>query len=324
MATKEKRNVRIIGERHIYLHLSNPDHRERIMKIGKALSSSARLQILDMLKNTPRSLQEIASILGIPLSSAALHIKTLEAANLIVTETQPGVHGSMRVCICSMQSFHLETFDADIDSVNKTISLEMPIGNYSSCDIHPTCGLADENGPIDAYDTIQAFYVPARTKAQLIWFTSGYIEYRFPNIYNPLMPLSEISFSMEVCSEAPGFLEHWPSDITFSINGIETATFFSPGDLGARRGRLTPPAWPNGNTQYGLLKTISVRENGSYLDSKPENSAVTLDALKLTERPYISLKIEVKENAANVGGVNLFGEKYGDYPQGIVMNLTYL
>ena len=109
MSLKEKRTVRIIGERNICLHLSNLNHRERIMRIGKALSSSTRLDILDMLKNTPRSLQEIASILDIPLSSAALHIKTLEEAKLIVTETQPGIRGSMRVCICSMQSFHLDT-----------------------------------------------------------------------------------------------------------------------------------------------------------------------------------------------------------------------
>ena len=77
MAGKEKRTIQIIGARNIRLHLSNPSHREKITKIGKALSSPIRLEILDMLKTTPRSLQEIASILNIPLSSAALHIKTL-------------------------------------------------------------------------------------------------------------------------------------------------------------------------------------------------------------------------------------------------------
>ena len=324
MAAKEKRTVRIIGERNICLHLSNPNHQTRIMKIGKALSSATRLKILDMLKYTPRSLQEIAAILDIPLSSAALHIKTLEEAQLIVTESQPGIRGSMRVCICSMQSFHLETFDADIDSENKTTSLEMPIGSYSNCDICPTCGLADENGAIEAYDTIQSFYAPARTHAQLIWFTKGYIEYRFPNICNPLLPLGEISFSMENCSEAPGFLENWPSDITVSINDVEVGTFHSPGDFGSRRGRLTPPVWPNGNTQYGLLKTFSVREHGSFLDGKPENPLIELTDLELEKKPFISLKIAVKEDAANIGGINIFGEKYGDFPQGIVMNLTYL
>lgn len=324
MAGKEKRTIQIIGERNIHLHLSNPSHRQRIAKIGKALSSPVRLEILDMLKTTPRSLQEIASILNIPLSSSALHIKTLEAAKLVITESQPGLHGSMRVCMCSLQSFHLETFDADIDSASKTISLDMPIGNYWNCTISPTCGLADENGPIDAYDTIQSFYTPARTRAQLIWFSKGCLEYRFPNIHNPLLPLCEISFSMEICSEAPGFLENWPSDITVSINQTEVGTFHSPGDFGARRGKLNPPAWPNGNTQYGLLKTFSVREKGSFLDGMPANPSIGLKDLNIEAQPYISLTIQIKEDAEYAGGLNLFGEKYGDYPQGIVMNLTYL
>lgn len=324
MAGKEKRTVRIIGERNIHLLLSNPSHHERITRIGKALSSPVRLQILNMLKTTPKSLQEIAVLVNIPLSSAALHIKKLEEAKLVVTESQPGLHGSMRVCICSLQSFRLDTFDADIHSANKTVSVDMPIGNYSDCNVLPTCGLADENGAIDAYDTIQSFYAPGRNRAQLIWFGKGYVTYRFPNIYNPLLPLNEISFSMEICSEAPGFLEHWPSDITVFINDIEIATFYSPGDFGARRGKLTPPSWPNGNTQYGVLKTFSVRDHGSYLDGQLEDPLIGLQNLKLDSMPYISLKIGVKDTAKNNGGINLFGEKYGDYPQGIVMNLTYL
>lgn len=324
MAKKEKRTVRVIGERNIHLHLNNPSHRERIVKIGKALSSPVRLEMLNILKTTPRSLQEIASILSIPLSSAALHIKTLEDAQLIVTENQPGMHGSMRVCLCSMHSFRLETFDADIDSASKSVSMEMPIGNYSDCVVYPTCGLADENGPIDAYDTIQSFYLPARTKAQMLWFAKGYLEYRFPNIHTPPLTLSEISFSMEICSEAPGFLENWPSDITVSVNQVEIGIFQSPGDFGARRGRLNPPSWPNGNTQYGFLKTFAVRKNGGYLDGKLINPQISLDDLHIEALPYISLRIEVKEDAKYVGGVNLFGQKYGDYPQGIIMNLTYL
>ena len=323
MSPREKRTVRIIGERNIYLHLGNPAHHESITKIGKALSSPLRMKILDMLRNTARSLQEIASILDIPLSSAALHVKTLEEAHLIVTETQPGVHGSMRVCTCSIQSFHLETFDSSIDSVNKSISMDMPIGNYYSCDVQPTCGLADENGPIDSYDTVRSFYSPVRSRAQLIWFHKGFIEYRFPNIHNPLLTLNEISFRFELCSEAPGYLENWPSDITISINGVETAVYCSPGDYGARRGKLTPPAWPNGNTQYGMLKTFSVKENGSYMDGRLVHAGISLRDIAIESRPYISLKIEIKDNAKHIGGITIFGEKYGDYPQGIVMNLTY-
>ncbi len=323
MASKAKSPIKIIGERDIELHLSNPEHRERIMKIGKALSSPVRLNILNLLKNTALSLQEIAEILKIPVSSTALHIKILEEAKLIITESQPGLHGSMRVCILSMQSFHLETIDADTNSADNTVTIDMPIGSYFQFDVEPTCGLADENGVLDVLDNVRSFYSPLHTRAQLIWFQQGFIEYRFPNLLNPLLQLNEIVFRMEICSEAPGFLENWPSDITVSVNGCEITTYCSPGDFGARRGRLTPPVWPNGRTQYGMLKTFSVRESGGFLDGKLVNPQIALEDLKLKDLPYISLKIEIKKDAQHVGGINLFGEKYGDFPMGIVMELVY-
>ena len=322
MAIK-KRPLKINGERDIRLHLANLDHHEKIAMIGKALSSPVRLKILDILKDAVLSIQEIADTLHIPFSSTALHVKVLEDAGLILSESRPGVHGSMRVSTCVMQSFFLQTFDSETDSVNNTITLDMPVGNYYQCEISPTCGLADENGIIDAYDNITSFYSPLRSKAQLLWFHKGYIEYRFPNVCNSLLELHEISFSMEICSEAPGFHENWPSDITISINDVEIGTYCSPGDYGARRGRLTPSTWPNGRTQYGILKSFSLRNDGGYIDGELVNRTVNLDMINIHEKAYISLKIEIKDNAKHIGGINIFGEKYGDYAQGIVINLVY-
>ena len=71
------------------------------------------------------------------------------------------------------------------------------------------------------------------------------------------------------------------------------------------------------------MKTFSVRENGGYLDGRLVNPKTTLNHLSLEKNPYISLKIEIKKDAKNIGGVNIFGEKYGDFPQGIVMKLIY-
>lgn len=50
------------------------------------------------------------------------------------------------------------------------------------------------------------------------------------------LPGDEISFSFEVCSETIYYNNHWPSDITVSVNDVEVATFTSPGDFGGRRG----------------------------------------------------------------------------------------
>lgn len=323
MEKKKTHNIRISQDRNISLYLGNPQHRDRILKIGKALSVPARLEILDILKNTPRSLQEISSLLNIPLSSVALHVKVLEEAGLIITENQSGIRGSMRVCLCCFSTFSLTSFNADVDSSDKTVSMEMPIGNYFDCNITPTCGIANENGSIGAYDSVNTFYSPLRTRAELIWFSKGFLEYRFPNILNSKLQVEEISFSMEICSEAAGFLENWPSDITISINDVEVATYTSPGDFGARRGKLTPKVWSNGSSQYGLLKSFSVKNDGGYIDGYLQNHEISIADLKLEERHHISLKIAVKDDAVHMGGVNIFGSKFGDYPQGIIMNITY-
>ena len=323
MSERTKHNIRISQDRNISLYLGDPAHHDWITRIGKALSSPVRLKILNILKNTPRSLKEIAALLELPLSSTSLHIKALEEARLVITENQSGVHGSMRVCICSFTSFRLTAFNEEVDSSNKTVSIEMPIGNYFNCEVAPTCGIADEKGVIGAFDSVVTFYSPRRIRAQLIWFTKGFIEYRFPNLINPLLDLKEISFSAEMCSEAPGFLEDWPSDITISINNRETVTWRCPGDFGARRGKLTPAGWSNGSSQYGLLKTFSVKKEGSYLDEQLRNTDITINDLDLAASHFISLKIEVKEDAKYAGGVNIFGRKYGDYPQGIIMRVTY-
>ena len=45
--------------------------------------------------------------------------------------------------------------------------------------------------------------------------------------------------------------------------------------------------------------------------------------IRLSGKPYISLKLAVRPDAGNKGGLNLFGEKYGDFPQGINMRIVY-
>ncbi|TQI68221.1 ArsR family transcriptional regulator [Clostridium sp. KNHs216] len=324
MSNKTKKAIKIIGERDISLNLDNHQHQEQIIKIAKALSIPARLQILNLLKFKALSIQEIAGTLDLPVSSVALHIRFLEDAKMVITESQPGLRGSMRVCVSSVQSIHIDTAEEEFDPSKKAVTVDMPIGNYYHCYVEPTCGLADANGEMmDNYDSPKAFFTPRRGQAQLIWFQQGYVEYRFPNYAEPQLSIKELSFSLELCSEAPGYMENWPSDITISINDLELTTYRCPGDFGARHGNYTPAGWQNGKTQYGILKTFSVRQSGGFLDGDLVNPHISLTQLNIQDRPYISIKIEIKETAQYVGGINIFGEKFGDYPQGILMRIIY-
>lgn len=285
------------------------------------MSSQVRLDILKLLYTESLSIVEISEKLSIAPSSAALHVKMLETAELINAEVQPGTRGAVKLCSRKKDIININLTDV-AQYVNDVETVDMPVGAYSICEARPTCGIADENGPIGNEDSMTCFYLPERFKAQLLWSAGGYVEYRFPNRLPKNAGLRSISFSMEICSEAANYREDWKSEITVWINGIECVTFLSPGDFGARRGRYTPKVWVDGSTQYGLLVKWNVRQNGCYINEE-RASDVTIEDLNIMKDAPIVLRIGNKEDAQYIGGFNIFGEKYGDYPQNIIMNLEY-
>mgnify|MGYP001432972330 FL=1 len=73
-------------------------------------------------------------------------------------------------------------------------------------------------------------------------------------------------------------------------------------------------------TQYGKLQTIRIDEKGCYDDLR-KSSDETLETLGISDGYFISFKVGVKSDAENLGGMNLFGEKFGDFAQGIIMSV---
>lgn len=187
----------------------------------------------------------------------------------------------------------------------------------------PTCGMVSQEGYIDVEDEAAVFYNPARIQAKLIWFGDGYLEYRFPNAALKKNELKSLELSAELCSEDHEYNMDCPSDITLWVNDVEVGTWTSPSDFGGRRGRLNPAWWPSQNTQYGILKTWHIKKEGSYLDGE-KTSQHGLEEYHLSENDYISVKIGIKEDAQHKGGVNIFGDGFGDYPRDIVLKLVYL
>lgn len=297
------------------------DRSEEMCKIAKALSTETRLEIIKLLNANSLNINEISEKLGIPASSAALNVKVLEEADIIHTELHPGVRGSMK--LCSLKRDHISfVINTAVHSDYSTEVIDMPIGNYAECFVTPTCGMVNDKEFIGTEDEPRSFYNPQRTTAQLIWFHTGYLRYHFSNEVIIDRIVKSFELSMELCSEAPNFKNDWPSDITVWINGIECATWTSPGDFGGRRGKLNPAFWSDGSTQFGKLKRFKADITGFYIDDE-RVSDITLNDLELDQGNYIDVKVGVKEDAKNAAGINLFGEKFGDYSQNILLRLDY-
>jgi len=48
-----------------------------------------------------------------------------------------------------------------------------------------------------------------------------------------------------------------------------------------------------------------------------------LNEIEIYKQKFINLKVGVKSDAVNVGGINLFGKGFGDHNQDILMRIIY-
>lgn len=288
------------------------------LKTYKALANEQRLEILRVLSEKPLSIHQLSKIIHSPVTTVTANVNVLEEAGLIQTRLQSGTRGIIRLCSIVYEKLEIDMLrDSNVVGYY-TETTEIPIGNYFDYKIKPTCGILDDKGFIGEDDNPSIFSSEKRFKAQLIWFYEGYLEYRFE--IDTSRAIDRIDIMMELCSEAPGYRENWPSDINLLLNDKKFLTYTSPGDFGGRRGRVTPIFWPINSTQYGLLKTFSITNNGSFIDEK-QMTSVSLKDIKLSNN--MKFRLEIEPFAKNKGGVNIFGKLFGDYSQDIVIKVYY-
>lgn len=287
----------------------------------KALGSEVRLQILNiLLENDQMSMNQLANELNISNGALTGHIKKLEECGLISTSNESAVHGNQKMCSL-IQDRIIVDITKPIDYTN-VFNTQIKVGQFSSHNVCPTCGLATSESVVGVLDDIRYFDHPDRFNADIIWFTKGYVEYAIPNLIPVNQKISQLSFSMEISSEAPGIDNNWPSDISFYINDILVGVWTSPGDYGEVRGILTPDWWPPNWNQYGLLKLLVINHRGTYIDGL-KISDVTTNTLKLDYTSTLRFRMAVEEDAAHVGGLTLFGKSFGNYSQDIQVSINY-
>ena len=289
------------------------------MKLFESLSSATRIRILQLLRDGSKNIGELASLLGISSAITTRHISLLEEAKLIQAENIPGKRGIQKLCSLATNEIILSFEKNEIKKNYKSVSI--PVGQYSSYDVAPTCGLASREGYIGVNDDPRYFSDPSHINASLLWFRTGWVEYRIPSYIVSAQSLKEIEISMELCSEYPNYKEHWLSDIHFYLNGILLGVWTSPGDFGARKGTYTPDWWKSG-TEHGLLKTLRITYDECMVDGI-NLSDITLHQIPIINGEDLTLRIAVPSNTHNPGGVNLFGRGFGNYDQDIVVRVEY-
>ncbi|TVP89451.1 ArsR/SmtB family transcription factor [Alkalibacterium sp.] len=288
----------------------------------KALANQHRLDILKLLSVQPYNVNELADKLGLPFSTTATNVRKLEEVNLISTELVPG-RGTQKVSAKNYDRVLLNLFYDENDSEEHHYEIDMPIGEYFDCYVKPNCGLVGSTSYIGEQDDPRSFYNPDRKSAQLLFMRHGFVEYRFQNQIPQGEKAKEVEISMELCSEAPNHKADWPSDLTVWINNQEVGTWTSPSDFGGERGELTPDWWNTNFTQYGKLKKWTVSEEGVRLDGKLLSHDAAIGDLDLENLPFVSIKVGIKDDAVNKGGLNLFGHQFGNHEQGVKLKVSY-
>lgn len=294
---------------------------EELERIGEALSSPIRRQVLRLVCARSYGILELANIAGVALSTMSFHVKILKEAGLIKFVSSPDKHGNEKNVSQACESIYI-SFDIAKSSKKHLYTLNVPIGSYFDFSITPPCSMMGIKNQIGDVDSTAAFYSPRRFDARLISFLKGHLDYRIPTSEFASRKVKSLTWSLELCSECPNYNNNWRSDILFLVNGKEACVYKSAGDYGDRRGLLNPDWYPTQSTQYGMLKKFRIDETGVYIDEK-QVSSKKVDEFDIGGGPFFTLQIGVKETGSHVGGLNLFGRGFGDHDQDIVVQVDY-
>lgn len=291
------------------------------LPLFRALNSDIRISIMELLyQEGPLHMSAISDKLNITAGALTPHIKALQECGMVTVEMYSGKHGMQKICSATDESIMIEpTQQHRSFNIYET---EIGVGQFTSYEVSPTCGICTPEKIIGKVDDPRYFASPERFNAEILWFGHGYVEYMLPCFLQPEQEMVEIQISMEISSEAPGCSEEWPSDVYFSMNGVELGYWTSPGDFGRIQGIYNPPWWFRNWNQHGLYKLLSINNTGTYMDGGRIGEA-TLQDLKVNDGNALLFRIYVPKNAKNVGGVTIFGRSFGNYPQNIRMRVHY-
>jgi predicted transcriptional regulator len=286
----------------------------------KALASELRIKILNILSSEKEvNLNTLASQLNITNGALTTHIHILENAGLIEIKSIAAKHGIQKICMVKKEKYIIHIGDIFFDN---SYNVEIAPGQYMDYEVTPTCGLATAKEIIGVYDAPRYFSDTKHYKAQIVYFTTGFVEYDIPNYVPYDSKIKEIIFSAELGSEAPRFNNDYKSDIYFLINKRHIGIWQSPGDFGGTRGIYNPSWWINSMNQYGTLMEMRINEEGVFFDGKRIGN-LNINDLGIEPGARIRLRLSVPEGMPNSRGLTIFGRGFGNHNSGMIIKISY-
>src|SRR5437764_11476086 len=104
---------------------------EAIAVMGKAFASPRRLELLDLLAQAPRTVDDLASASGLSTPNTSQHLQALHAAGM-VTRTREGT--SVRYAIAGDEALELWLWLRDV-SVARLAEVERAVRDYLGAEV---------------------------------------------------------------------------------------------------------------------------------------------------------------------------------------------
>lgn len=292
------------------------------LEVFKTLGSDVRMRIIELLsENGEMNMNELASALELTNGALTAHIKRLEDCGIIKTVSEYTGHGNQKKCSMKINQLLLSVSPAEETREIRVYETEIRVGHYSDYSVVPSCGLASVYSMIGEADDPRYFAHSERLQASMLWFRSGYIEYRIPNMLPKNQRISQLTFCFEISSENHRIGPEAQSDISFYLNGKKIGSWLSPGDMGGVKGIYTPGWWVMRERQYGLLKMVVVNNRGTFLDGL-KISDTSLSEFQMDDHSEIRFRFAVDDSEYQ-GGLALYGAGFGNYNQDIKVRVHY-
>ena len=311
-----KKHINRYGE--MTIDLTDTAQDERTVLLAKALSHPLRLKLLRQILRIPKTVTELAKLNHITNSTVIFHLNILQEADLVITKTKPNKKGKTLVFYVNFSRITFLLDNTPEKERESVLTQSVGVGCYTSAFPTDYIRIATEDRFIvlekeDAYN-------PQRFNAKLLGIGNGEVSYTFSNAFAKHNTVKKLSFSMELSSESPYHCNDWKSEIIFAVCGTDLAIYLAPGDYGNIRGKLSPDWWNNKYSQYGDMVTLSIDHEGVCLNDTRIRTDVTLETLPLKESDHITLSLRTDPSLRYAGGFNIYGSRFGNHPQDIVMS----